>query len=386
MSEEYKKNFLAALKNLSHRKNWSSLAELIEEKLDALTPFVIRNTKISLHLLAKLSDLLVNNGFDQFTKNEIEKHIVRIGAQKNSKEITNPKIPFNFANGDGMIFISAIMHDGGIMGSTSQPFYVNFDISMRKYVNDAAQNVFGKINSKAIDIKNTQITFPKIIGILLIHGIGLEKGDKTIRDIEIPEFVKAANANLKCKYLQQAFDDEGCVGVKRKTISFKSAALYNKQSALIQIVQKMLEDIEISSKIKKDCDYISKGKKKTCWVLHIHGKNNLEVFSNNINFKITKKRQKLYTILTSYKQEHNKLWKQVLLTGLKKIQEEKRDFNYKDIKNLMNKSYNRTSDYIDWLVSQGIIIKIKDRTHDGPCFVPCVYTFSQKYKDQIHFQ
>src|SRR3989338_7346824 len=373
---EYKTELLTTIKTLSTRKNWKSLAEMLNEKLDALTPFVLRDAKVSLNLLEKFSDLLVKNGFHKFDKKEIEKYIIRIGAQKNSKEIIRPNTPFNFVNRSGMIFISAIMHDGGITKSGQQPFYVNTKISLKECVKEAAQNIFGSMDTASINIENKQIVFPKIVGIILIYGIGLESGDKTIKDTLIPEFIKKTNINLKSVYVQQAFDDEGSVSVKNKTISFKSAVLYEKRPMLTEIVQSMLNDMKIKAKISRDYDYISKSRRKTCWVLHIHGEDNLEKFFTHVSFKIKEKEEKLRIILDSYKQHHDCLWQQTIIKKLRGMQN-KDKFTRKDIQSLISKSERRTSNYITWLLERGIIVKIESRKNIGRGFAPCVYRISK---------
>lgn len=64
--------------------------------------------------------------------------------------------------------------------------------------------------------------FPKILGLILIYGLNMKVGKKTLKNPSIPQFIKN-NKELHLSFLQQAFDDEGSLnlGKSGKCIEFQ---------------------------------------------------------------------------------------------------------------------------------------------------------------------
>ena len=114
IEDEYRKKLLNILRDLTQRKSWNGISKLINVKPDNIIAFVSRGGKLRLGLLKKMLTFLTGKGFHKFSLNNLETKITRLAAKKNSKEIVNPKLPFNFKTTNGGRFISAILHDGGI--------------------------------------------------------------------------------------------------------------------------------------------------------------------------------------------------------------------------------------------------------------------------------
>ncbi len=377
--KSYKSNMLNCLKQIASRHNTNSLAELLGETLDTLTPFCLRNFNISLKLLEKFSSLLVSKGYKEFTRSNITKHIKVIKCRKSSKEIVNPKLPFDFRNPAGAILISAIYHDGGVMINTKQPYYTNYVSFKRKTVKNSFLRVFGKIKSRGINFTNRkQITFPRIVGIILVYGIGLPYGQKAIQNVRIPEFIFESSNRLKQIYLKQAFDDEGNVDIGSKQIGFKQAS----KTFLLDTIN-LIKSLQIETKGPyldleyRTVKYGLLNSKRMMWKLVICGKENLERFSKLINFSIKYKRKELYYLIDSYKQQQFNNWQEEIMKIIKEIEMEKGSFTRKDLDSITKRSTSRNTFYLRELLQKSLIKKLEDKkfTRKGPTFVK--YTTSK---------
>jgi hypothetical protein len=247
----------------------------------------------------------------------------------NGKSVINPVIPFNFNTEKGATIISAIFHDGGLVNPANPTVgycfhYRNYNRGLLDYIVQTAKIVFGNMNIK-YQKNNTFVVFPKIVGFILIKGLGLEPGHKNEINPHIPEFIFNSDENIKCKFLQQAFDDDGSVEKWNKRGSGKQITLvasidmskYNQElrdkirithddkfaSNIIKADRRLLNDIGIvvhGPRVKRE--YItSKGKIRHTWKILISDKRNIEVFYNKVGFKLSYKQERLKNMLGSYK-------------------------------------------------------------------------------------
>ena len=91
------------------------------------------------------------------------------------------------------------------------------------------------------------------------------------KSINLIEHVVSMPINLKREFLKAFFDDEGCMDFRPKR-NLRRVRGYQKDNRILYIVQKLLLDFKILSKIQKPNEIV------------IGGKENLERFRKQINF------------------------------------------------------------------------------------------------------
>ena len=327
LKEPFRSSFIKSLKE--NIGNKAEISRAIGEPFRTIRNFIEEKQSKSLLFFENLIELLEKNNVHEFNHNTFRKN-VKVIKMANGKPVINPKIPFNFNTEDGAIIVSAVFHDGGLANPSNPTVgscfhYRNYNNNLIEYIVQTAKNVFGDMN--IIYQKNhTSVFFPKIVGMILIHGLGLEPGHKNEVNPNIPEFVINYDNKIKAKFLQQAFDDDGCVEKwnelrgSGKQISFIASidvSNYSQEmrnriratnddkfaSNIIKIDKRLLNDLGIfvhGPKVKRE--YITKkGKTRHSWKLLISDKRNIETFYNKIGFKLKYKQNKLKKMLETYK-------------------------------------------------------------------------------------
>lgn len=300
----YRKKLLETLRELSPNKSWYSIGKMLyptinpKKAFNSIVPFVKRNRKASFKLVKKICEFLTSYGYEEFSLENMERHINRIASDNPANEIVNPKLPFNFNSPNGSRFLSAIFHDGGITKKLN-PFYVNFDSNMRRLIKNSAIKTFGDIEGRIEGKK--QLTFPKIIGEILVYGLGLPSGRKIYFDPNIPEFITKADKKIRIAFIKQAFDDEGSIG--KCHIRLQLAGI-SEPSKLLKDNKKLIESLDIhTTKIIKTQEYFTKNNgRHECYAFFITGRLNLLKYHQIINFNIAQKSNKLKILLDNYKQ------------------------------------------------------------------------------------
>ena len=396
---EWRNKLLNALRDLTQRKSWDGISKLINVKPSNITAFISRDGKVRLKLLKKMVTFLTKKGYQEFSLNNLETKIIRLGAKKNSKEIINPKLPFNFKTTNGGRFISAILHDGGI-NKGLQPFYMNYNGDMKKLVKKSVIKIFGNVQGK-IDGKK-QLTFPTVIGVILVHCLGLPYGRKVMFNPGIPKFI-FSNKRTKTAFVKQAFDDDGTVSIDNRSISLK---LYRdvthfskelrekiKKSKSSNFVTRLLLD---NKKILESLDITVKGPHFTYeylvvkdnkkfyrygWSIIISSFSEIKKFLENVNFEHLEKRKKLLKLLNNYKQMQ---YKNPLETALKftiAINNEKGFFTSSDLMKETKRSISRVYYYLHNLERLGLIKKIKPLEMTCSGAIPAVFTLTERGQD-----
>jgi|TARA_Y100000310_G_scaffold124950_2_gene123768 hypothetical protein len=307
LADDIKKGILD--KAIKFAKTWNNLRKEIglpkpkTRSSHAITN-IRRNYKIQLSVLKNILHYLDANGCN-FDRNLIEKNITILAAKSNggskfANAIINPNLPFNFNTTYGSRVLSSIFFDGGI-DSDLYPHYRNNKIKLRKLVHESYIRVFGKITAPFSNYKNReQIYFPKIIGTILVNTMNIAPGRKTKNNPAIPELIMCSSEEMKAIFLQQAFDDEGHVHLRNKSIQFKLACINNGHPPNLLVgIRKLLNDINIKySNIRANDIYKTKeGQINRKWSFSIHGENNLKNFEKKINFILPYKSKALSKIL-----------------------------------------------------------------------------------------
>lgn len=326
--------------------------------------------KIKLSFLKKII-----SPFPELNDDFIEKNIYRIGCRRWNLDIYYPKLPFNFNTKEGIKFISAILHDGGI-SSSLKPNYRNNDTQLRKSIINCAKKIFGDFK---VSESGTFVSFPKTMGIIL-KKIGLKEGKKVINNPAIPEFILKSDLECKRIFLRQAFDDEGCVPkINDKHINIGLHVDVTKEKRipnLIKGIKILLEDIGIRvNEPSLSKEYKAGDNLRQRWIINICGRKNLEIFYNDIGFDIKKKEERLKKILESYKTNKykslkNERYNEALINLYKTI--DYKEFTIKQASEIINLYYDYTKILIWKMEKEGYIKRLNDKEY------PKKFKFTEK--------
>jgi hypothetical protein len=260
---------------------------------------------VTLSFVKKLSNFLEKNGYKDFSLSKLQEKVKMIKSKSVSIPVMNPKFPMNFNNEYGAKVIAGILSDGGL-SQKLYPFYSNKkNCLIRKFIY-SIQQIVGKIKyNKRKKEGVTNIYFPKILGYILAYGLGVEKGRKMLTNPSIPPFI-LNNPNLYSAFLQQVFDDEGCVknGESGKCIELTQYNSKEEPPKRLLQIKKMLEELGIivngpfgpTEKRETTLGYTSYG-----WWVQISNQSNIRNFFEKVNFSLKYKRKRLENLLSSYK-------------------------------------------------------------------------------------
>lgn len=380
LKQGYKERILITARNICG--SWVKLAKKINEPFSKHVPYTIhqfkRGSKARLSLVLKILYLIKENKPD-FSLEDAFKNISEIGGKTNNHDnvITNPKIPFDFRSEYGARIISAVLHDGGIKKTYLEPFYSNKDLGLKTLVEQSFKNIFGEIKSKQSKTINGRqyILFPRIIGVILVYGLGLTLGKKVLTNPSVPKFIFDCNENIRRIFLRQAYSDEG--NVSDKTIRFSlSVDVTEIREKIRHFVPELLKedkqlieslDIKVSGPIFIG-EYVIKENNKIfyrhTYGINISSKKALEAFKDKIGFDINYKSEKLKKEIESIREEHftNFMNIEEGLFVANKLQKDKGHFTIKDLSLELNRSHEQARRIINKLMSRNIV-KVKS-THE----------------------
>lgn len=365
LNDKFKYNLFKGIANL---KEFSKIHKINYKTL--LGYRYSNKQRISLKLIWKLLDV-INDKKKIISKQDVENNTTIIGGHQSY--IINPKLPFNFNNTHGAKFIASILHDGGIKKNHLIPFYSNFNVDKKKEVYNTINKIFGKIRD--YDFSLDLIEYVNLIGISLVYGLGMKAGNKVLNNPSIPEFIFKLDKRSISAYLQQAYDDDGCVCKgKRKNNKMVSITcntgnkleppfpnLLFGVKRLLKILNVNAQEIHKSkNKFIKKRGYLSQE-----WKINVTGLYSLKKFKRLINFNIDYKKEDLDFIIKHLEkssivlQKPNNLSKNQALEIIKRASEKG---NYID-KNILASKMNFTSywtkDLLRKLNNEGNIIKIE---------------------------
>lgn len=298
LKKEFKYKLLFSAKG---NKPWKHFTMFHGVHHDILLSYKYRQ-RVSLKVIWKLLEI-ANKNKAKITKEDIEKNIIKLGAHQSF--IENPKLPFRFDNSEGAKFIAAMLHDGGIR-ERLVPFYTNSNIKKRKEVSNLIKEIFGDIKIKGKYSGEIQ-DFIIAVGIILVYGLGMKKGNKVLTNPNIPEFIFNLDENSISNYLRQAYDDDGYVlnGKRRNHklvgITCNTGDLVNPPFPnLLNDIKRLLNKINIKSQniTKSKSKFAkSKGYLSQEWKLFVYRIESLQKFKDLVNFNIDYKKENLSLIL-----------------------------------------------------------------------------------------
>jgi len=353
--------------------------------------------------LQALNKIIITLGKPQL-KDLINKNIEKLLSKTGGKGISQPKTLFNFNSIEGAIFLSAIFHDGGI-NKDMQPFYANFDEKMRTKIKNVSEQIFGKAEFYENKKDNPFVRFPKIIGIILVYGLGMKPGYKVYNNPAVPEFILSSDLSIKKAFIKQAFDDEG--SISRNEIYFSLATdvtnipkevrsrikkfkLLKFASRIFLADKAILENIGIKPTFSVYETKVKKNKEiRHYWQMCITTKLNLLLFANNVGFTINYKKEKLKKLAKKYeKKKEISPYGKGKVDALKRIGELEKSkgyFNSITLAKFLDKSFALSSLRIKQLKDEKLIKKIGEQKSRGP--IPIyLYRISERGRRYIKSQ
>lgn len=388
LNEEFKEHLIGEL--LKQIKTVKNVSKVTGYSINTIKRMKQRGRKIKIDLVIRISKILNKRKFDLFN---IERNILWIGNPQ-SKEIWNPKLPFDFATRHGARFIAAIFNDGcltidGKNNAYGSLMYDNFDKELRESVKkDAVMSIGGNINNITYIEKEKKryILFPAVFRDIVSQII--EKGPKSEKNQNIPDFI-FDNNELILGWLEQTIADEGevryypkkyrrCITWKRsvditdvfprklkKEVSIRrlpskiQKVVEKKKCKLIEDEIKMLKMLGISYDLYNLGAYpTSKGKIRTRWQISITKRENLLKLRKMIKIPHIEKDKKFSLMMKGfvrYKESLN------IKKALIKAQKRNDFVTSRDLKKKMNyKNMGTASQWMRRLENEGFLKCVKE--------------------------
>ena len=334
-------------------------------------------------IVKKLSEFLILNGYKKYSLDNLERKVLAIKTHWVGKFIYNPKFPINFNSENGAIVISAILFDGGIT-SYKYPFYTNSKpFLLNKFIKNVKRTVGNTIYCSRKTRESTKcIFFPKVLGLILIHGLNIPSGKKIFTNPEIPEFILKGSKGIKKAFLQQAFDDEGSPspGKNRsgRNVELPQSGSLNEPPLRLLGLKRLVSQFGIPvNGPYRISEYVSKSKIKTYqWSVQITNQRDIRRFAKEINFSLPEKRLKLKRLLESYilperfKKGENV---EVALEACKALEFAGEKITIKNVALELNRGEIHTKDIMNKLVNQHKLTVVKSKsspTYFGEGFKP----------------
>ncbi|HEY4517306.1 MAG TPA: LAGLIDADG family homing endonuclease [Candidatus Paceibacterota bacterium] len=168
---------------------------------------------------------------------------------------------FSEWNKDGVLLISHLLFDGEIYHGGCA--YNNRSMALIERVTKAMENMY---DFEPKRYKNSLTGVSRIA----YYNVALSAYVK-IKAQELLQKITYFPKSFKSEFLQSFFDDEGCIDFRPKN-NCRRIRGYQKDTRILFIVQKLLTDFEIESKIQMPNEVV------------IVGKENLIKFQRKINF------------------------------------------------------------------------------------------------------
>ncbi|MBU2634632.1 MAG: hypothetical protein KJ674_05330 [Nanoarchaeota archaeon] len=384
------------LKDLPEKRNYIILKRkfmkiILKILEDKKYPWKIRNKikngKIS---IKKLKNIFKK---ENISLKKIENNVYWIGGN-NSKGLSNPRSPINFATRSGARFIAAIINDGTLTkegkNSHGRLMYDNFDKSQRESIIKDYLNIFGG-NKNEIAFRNTEkkkyLEFSSITRDI-VELVIKAKGPKCESNLLMPEFI-LKNKETMLGWVEQTIADEGEVKYNpkkyRRAIAWRRSLditnsikhninketsirqlpkkiqilVENQKCNLIEYEKKILDSLGINYLIFNLGIYpTTKNKIRTKWQILIQKRENLLKLRKLITIPSKEKNKKFSQAVKSYirYKEIPNIRKTILKLG-----RGNKNFTAKDFKRRMNyKNIGNTYKWLKIFEKQGLIKKIKE--------------------------
>lgn len=302
LDKEFKSKLCKVLLEKGKTKKYISLYTRMP--FDEVRNF-FRDQSKSLAFFDKMINFLYIHNYFEINHETIKENIIAVGT-RSGKFIYNPKFPINFNCPEGVTLISAIFHDGGLVREPElYPFYRNYNKKLRLNLIEKSLSLIGHMK---LNLESTHPDFPKILGIILKHGIGICDGPKTVSNQKIPEFIINSDDMTKSTFLRQAFDDDGSVYLRKDSNGGRVIDLtntidvQNENGDLPNLLidnKKLLNSfgIKVKGPIFKREYKTQKEETKRTYKIFITFKKDFRIFKEKIGFLSEKKQKRLNKIV-----------------------------------------------------------------------------------------
>lgn len=341
----------------------------------------VKQATISKWLLLK-RDIFVGNleklcNFVGYPLDKIEKNIIKISSLK------YPNLPFNLASLEAIKIRAAFLSDGHVPREiTDVPHYKSNAVETHGDLILRCKKVFGNLKVKT--------KFLSVIGDALALS-GVVRGNKSLINPCVPADIILGDQKTKKCYLQQVFDDEGGIGIEKRSggkiilarnnIMGKNSELKRRYASNRKLNPNFLkkcrkeinnlisgENLLLSSlgiKTKLHTNGVWKNKKGAVsvqWRLEISTKKDLENFQKTVGFTLDDKKVKLERLLSNLRYSfHNNEGVEFAKTKIFEI-EKNNNFKFSDLAKMFKKEkrcISLTSHYIKKLENKKFIKKVK---------------------------
>ncbi|MFA4886940.1 MAG: hypothetical protein WC595_01895 [Candidatus Nanoarchaeia archaeon] len=274
-----------------------SLAKELKVSKRMIIHWLSDGSLIRLDVLMKIAD---------YFKISFKEKISFLRGKKGGR-MFNPKLPFNFNSSEGVRIVGGILGDGGIPTKRLNPNYSNTNPGLIDGFIQDVWFVCGRLEfSKGRSIKEHSVieilNFPTLFCDLL-KVVGLKNGKKVELNQGIPEFILKSEDSAKYAFLAQFIDDEGTISFASKHISLSAACLerFGKPKIFTDL-EILLSSLDILVSIYPGKVYpSSRGEDRRNWCMQIDGQIQLRKIYENSLLRHSEKREKLDSILKSYK-------------------------------------------------------------------------------------
>lgn len=298
----------------------------------------------------------------------------------------NPSPNLDINSNEMAIILAASLGDGHI--NNSQFMYKNKDPELIHKIKNCVNFLFGELKISEKIAKNSipYILFPAPVKKQL-ELLGSPKGKKLFLNPGVPEVIKIGTKEQKKFFVQQFFDDEGCVEIENKKIScsqsaettqsfdieiieklsygirYKKSEVFTdknivKPNLLLDIKQILFDDFGIISylnfkgiskyKTKRGKIYIS-----ARWELSCYKKEDIIKFSRYIGFSSSTKQKKLDEIINGKKVSKDIDFE--LLNLIVALHKKEHFFRVKDIQKSLDLERGQIRKRLQTLVKRGIL-------------------------------
>jgi len=253
-----------------------------------------------------LQTLLKISGFLKIPYFETEKFIVEAKYGRNGKPI-QLSFPINFLTQEWASLVGAILAEGNM----HQNFGVGFWNKDEEILNNFTE-LAGKITPDGVRKEESiyGCFLPAIFGQILITGLGFKVGDKTRKNVGIPEiYLNSEDNQIVRSLLSWLFTGDGWVTMFRDHLNQIHRAVgigfgspkKDKQPQLLIDTIKLLKNFDIRpSRPYQEIKKQKSGKITYNWRIFIKGKENLDKFYRQISFQNLEKQKILENALLSY--------------------------------------------------------------------------------------
>jgi len=309
---------LLVKKKNDKKLTWFEVSKKISINYGSLRNYLgqLNNTKkaqfIPLDILIKLL-----NQFDIKLK-IIEKNNwlakIRSGKSGSSKPSNGSIFPINFLKEDWGSFIGALLSECHIK-DTGEINFSNKDIELIKnFINFSNELTGLKETVKTYKRKNGKVYFyvnyPEIVGKILIRGLEIKLGKKTIQNPPIPPiYLNSNNFEIIGHLLSWLFSGDGWITIFKDHLgqTHRAIGICFGSSKKDQIPQLLLDTMMLLDKLNikynkpfQEIKTTKKGKITYSWKIFIKGENNFVKFRERVNFATIDKRKKLDKMINSY--------------------------------------------------------------------------------------